>query len=144
MVNEIKSDLVLSLKICAMLHQKKRINRILELIEVEKQQKLYNAIEMIEMELPRKTAKDLVTLFDFVLDPEGHNKKNLEYSAGNIFNQVYFSDSFAYNSWTKALVMFCSWKNNMQEDVKSIRKAPPVKEEFIVSETRDFILHSPY
>lgn len=144
LVNEIKSDLVLSLKICAMLHQKKRINRILELIDVEKQLKLYNAIEMIEMELPRKTAKDLVTLFDFVLDPEGHHKKAVEYTAGNIFNQVYFSDTFAYNSWTKALVMFCSWKNNIKEDVKNIERLPGAKEEFIVAETRDFILHSPY
>lgn len=143
LVNEIKSDLVLSLKICAMLHRKKRINRILELIDVEKQLKLYNAIEMIEMELPRKTAKDLVTLFDFVLDPEGHHKKAVEYTAGNIFNQVYFSDTFAYNSWTKALVMFCSWKNNLEEDVKNIERLPVAKEEFIVAETRDFILHSP-
>ncbi len=142
LVNEIKSDLVLSLKICAMLHRKKRINRILELIEMEKHQKLYNAIEMIELELPRKTAKELVILFDFVLDPEGHHKKSTGHAAGNVFSQVYFSDSFAYNSWTKALVMFCSWKNNIDEDVKRIEEKPIAAEEFIVAETRDFILHS--
>ena len=143
LLNEIKTDLVLSLKICAMLFRKKRINRILELIDIEKHQKLYNAIEMIELELPRKTSKDLVNLFDFVLDPEGHNKKITENTGGNIFNQIYSSDSFSYNSWTKALVMYCSWKNKIKDDVKNIAIVSGREEEFIVAETRDYVLNTP-
>lgn len=143
LLNEIKTDLVLSLKICAMLHHKKRINRILELIDIEKNQKLYNAMEMIELELPRKIARDLLTLFDFVLDPVGHHKKATEQNTVNVFNQVYYSDSFSYNSWTKALVMFCSWRNKMQDDVQQIERVPAAKEEFIVAETRNFVLSSP-
>lgn len=141
LVNEIKSDLVLSLKICAMLHYKARINRILELIEMEKQEKLYNAMEMIELELPRKTARELLALFDFVLDPEGHPRKAAQDTKGNVFNHVYFSDSSVYNSWTRSLVMFYSWKNKLEEDIKRIEPVPVMKEEFIVEETRNFILH---
>lgn len=142
LLNEIKTDLVLSLKICAMLHRKKKINRILELIEIEKHQKIYNAMEMIELELPRKTAKDLVHLFDFVLDPGGHRKNAEVFTAESVFNKIYFSDSFAYNPWTKAIVMYCSWKNKIHDDIKYIATVNG-EEEFIVAETRDYVLSTP-
>ncbi len=142
LLNETRTDLVLSLKICAMLHHRKRINRILELMEIEKHQKLYNAMEMIEIELPRKTAQGLVTLFDFVLDPEGHKRNAPDNAGGNIFNKVYQSDSFSYNSFTKALVIYCSWKNDITEDMEFVKTAPVPSEEFIVSETRGFVLDS--
>jgi hypothetical protein len=141
LLNEIKTDLVLSLKIAAMLYRKKRINRILELIDIEKHQKLYNAREMIELELPRKISRDIVSLFDFILDPEEHKKRTEVVTGGNVFNKVYSSDAFSYNSWTKALVMYCSWKNNMEEDVRHIQMFEG--EEFIITETKNFVLHTP-
>lgn len=139
LINEIKTDLVLALKLCAMMHHRQRINRILELMDIERHQKIYNAIEMIELELPRKTAQALVSIFDFVLGPEEH-KTTAAQEKANIFYKVYDDAAFSYNSWTKALVMYCSWKNKVEEDVSHIQPVPAQNEAFIVAETRGFVL----
>ncbi len=143
LVNEVKTDLVLALKICSMLHRHKPINRILELIDIEKREKIYNAIEMIELDLPRKTAREIINLFDFVLDAEGYKKTELVHGYDNIFSKVYSNSNASYNQWTKALVMYCSWKNKMMDDLKQIKPVGNGREEFIITETRDFVLNSP-
>lgn len=143
LVNEAKADLEQALKICALLHRDKNINRILELIEIEKHSMLYNAIEMIEMELPRKTAKDIIRLFDFILDPVSFHKTVLDEESTNIFNRVQAGDDFSYNAWTKSLVMYCSWKNNIEDDIKTLQPIVSPHEEFIIAETRGFVLNSP-
>lgn len=143
-VNEVKFDLVQSLKICSLLHRNKNINRILELIDIEKQHKLFNAIEMIELELPRKIAKDIIRMFDFMLDPHTFHKREAHHLAGtNIFNKVQEADDFSYNAWTKSLVMYCSWKNRIREDTERLQPAVAPHEEFIITETKSFILNSP-
>jgi hypothetical protein len=142
LLNEIKTDLVVSLKICAMLFRKKPINRILELIDIEHHNKIYNAIEMIELELPKKISKDLILLFDFILDPD--DKKSMpELAVSNaLFSKIYSSDSFTYNGWTKAIVMYSSWKNNIQEDLAIIAEQNENSGQFITQETRNFVLNT--
>jgi len=143
LMSEIKTDLIVSLKLCSMIYRKKQINRILELIEAEKQHKIYNAMEVLELELPKKISRDLIILFDFILDPT-ENKTIAAISKSDttpLFTKVYFSDSFTYNPWTKAIVMYCSWKNNKTEDLKSIRQKQETTEPYIIKETRDFVLN---
>jgi hypothetical protein len=143
LMSEIKTDLIVSLKLCSMIYRKKQINRILELIEAEKQHKIYNAMEVLELELPKKISRDLIILFDFILDPT-ENKTIAAISKSvttPLFTKVYFSDSFTYNPWTKAIVMYCSWKNNKKEDLKSIRQKQETTEPYIIKETRDFVLN---
>ena len=142
LVSEIKTDLIISVKICSMLFRKKQISRILELIEMEKQHKLYNAMEMIEMELPKKISKDLICLFDFILDPAGNKFAAGKNDTTSLFKKVYFSDSFTYNPWTKAIIMYCSWKNSINEDLKIIKQKKETTEPLIITETRDFVLSS--
>ncbi|MBL0357349.1 MAG: MFS transporter [Chitinophagaceae bacterium] len=140
LLNEIKTDLNISLKICAMLFRKKPINRILELIDIEHHHKIYNAIEMIELELPKKISKDLIVLFDFILDPN-EKKSHLEStSISSLFSKVYLSDGFTYNPWTKSIVMYCSWKNNKTEDLEIVARQPEKSGHIIIEETRDFVL----
>ena len=139
LMSEIKTDLIISLKICSLLFRKKSINRVLELIEIEKHQQLYNAIEMIELELPKKISKDLILLFDFILDPNGNKAALAKNELKPLFNKIYFSDSFSYNPWTKAIIMYCSWKNKITEDLLHIQQKKEPSEHYIITETRDFI-----
>jgi len=140
LLSEVKEDLMLSLKICSMLYRNKPINRILELMEIEQQQKLYNAMEMIELELPKKISKDFILLFDFILDPGEHKATMAKNETATLFNKIYFSDSFSYNAWTKAIILYCAWKNNKTEDLKHIGQKKEQAEHHIITETRDFVL----
>jgi hypothetical protein len=92
------------------------------------------------MELPKKISKELICLFDFILDPAGNKPAAGKSGTSPLFPKVYLSDSFTYNPWTKSIIMYCSWKNNITEDLKIIRQKQDTAEPVIISETRDFVL----
>lgn len=140
LLNEIKTDLVVSLKICAMLFRKKPINRILELIDIEQHLKIYNAIEMIELELPKKISRQLIQLFDFILDPDDKKSTMALQENNTLFSKIYNSDAFTYNPWTKSILMYSSWKNNKTEDLAIIAQPYEKPGHFIINETRNFVL----
>jgi len=54
---EIKNDLITALKICAFFFSRKEINRTLELIDSSQENRLFNAMEMLELVLPKKNHK---------------------------------------------------------------------------------------
>lgn len=138
--SEVKINLITALKICVIIFRKKEINRIIELVQIERIDMLYNAMEMLELVLPKKVSRVLNSLFDFVLDPESTNKMFQRHDVKTFFNKILQSDSVAYNPWTKAVYMYYSWKNNEIGIFKNLRKENDPKEHLIIRETRDYVL----
>lgn len=138
--NEIKSDLISALKICVLLYRKKDINRVLELMELEGNKKVFNAVEMLELMLPQKASKRLNVMFDFVLDPS-HRKINIvNYEMNTLLQKVFFTDAVSFNPWTKAVCMYSFWMNNENELLKKLRNSNGAGEHYIIKETRDYVL----
>ncbi|HPH85810.1 MAG TPA: MFS transporter [Ferruginibacter sp.] len=140
--NEIKYDLATSLKICSLLFRKKEINRILELMEIDNHDKLYNAMEMLELLLPKKISKDLIFLFDFILDPEHTKKLPVKREIQHFYNKVIFNEPKLYNAWTKAVCVYCSWRNHDQDIMQKLKSQAPSDEHYLVKETTAFVLNT--
>lgn len=141
-LNEVKSDLASALKICSLVYQKKEINRILELLSAEATEKIYNAMEMLELLLPKKISSDLNELFDFVLDPV-HNKKVSYKTDKHLFLQkVMFRSSQLYNPWTRAVCIYSSWRSNDRDLIQKLRDQQNKTDHRLVMETRAFVLQS--
>ena len=140
--NEVKADLVTALRICVMLFRKKDINRMLELIEIEGNVKVFNAMEMLELMLPLKISKDINQLIDFVLDPAHRKINTLNYEMSTLYKKIFVTESFYFNPWTKAVCIYCLWKNN---DTALLRKPIHTKgnpEHAIITETRNYVLRN--
>jgi hypothetical protein len=137
---EIKNDLISALKICAILHDKAEFNRILELIEHNEKARLYNAVEMLELVLPKKLAKDLNTIFDFLLDPALSRKTYVQPELNSFFTKIVQTEEASFSPWTKAVCIYCSWKNNQKSFIEGLRKETGRKEHYIVQETKNFVL----
>ena len=138
--NEVLNDLITSLKICFILHKRNEINRLIELLEIEKRDKIFNAMEMLEMVLPKKIAKDINYLVDFILDPEGAITFFKKPDLANFFTRIILNDSEIFNSWTKAVCLYSSWQNNQTGFLKKLSKSEPETEDLIVTETKNFVL----
>lgn len=137
--SEIKMDLVNSLKACSMLFGKKEINRVLELLEMGQDEKVYNGMEMLDLVLPKKVALATNRLFDFVLDP-GHSRKAIAQNERNVFfNKLFFGDSESYNPWTKAVWVYCSWKSNVSGLYAQLNQIPQPTDHYIITETADYV-----
>jgi hypothetical protein len=139
--SEIKMDLINSLKACSLLFGKKEINRVLELLEMGHDEKLYNGMEMLDLVLPKKIASGINHLFDFVLDPS-HTKRTVPRRELYVFfNKLFSGDTGTYNPWTKAICVYCSWKNNESDLYTRLRQIPDPTEHQIITETRDYVLN---
>jgi ATP/ADP translocase len=139
--SEIKMDLINSLKTCSILFGKKEINRVLELLEMGHDEKLYNGMEMLDLVLPKKIASGINHLFDFVLDPS-HTKKTVPRRELYVFfNKLFFADEGYYNPWTKAICVYCSWKNKESGLYARLRQIPDPTEHHIITETRDYVMN---
>lgn len=69
-------------------------------------------MEMIELVLPKRISKELNFIFDFILDPLHHPKSLSKNEANSFFDKVIFNSTLVYNPWTRAICVYCSWKNN--------------------------------
>jgi hypothetical protein len=139
--SEIKADLVNSLKACSIIYGKKEINRVLELLEMGHDEKLYNGMEMLDLVLPKKIASAINRLFDFVLDPMNAKKAVPQRELYAFFNKLFFGDPVSYNPWTKAVCVYCSWKNKESGLYARLHQIPEPTEHYIITETRDYVLN---
>ena len=140
--SEIKNDLVSALKICSILHNKTEFTRILELIEHNEKARLFNAVEMLELVLPKKVAKDLNTLFDFLLDPLLSRKIYVQPEINSFFNKIVYSEDAAFSPWTKAVCIYTAWKNRQRSFINGLKIETGRKEHYIVKETKDFVINA--
>ena len=139
--SEIKMDLINSLKTCSILFGRTEINRILELLEMGHEEKLYNGMEMLDMVLPKRIATGINHLFDFVLDPSHTRKVVPRREMYIFFNKLFFGNDGSYNPWTKAVCVYCSWKSNESGLYTRLHQIPDPTEHYIISETRDYVLN---
>lgn len=137
---EIWHDLAVALKICVILYTKKEINRIIELTENKEQQKLYNSMEMLEMILPKKIARGLNELFDFLLDPVLKKKHTVPSTEQQFFRAIVVNDRLGFNDWTKAACVYSTWQSHLSALLIELKSVPVAETDTAFSETRSFVL----
>jgi hypothetical protein len=137
---EIWHDLGVALKICVILYGKKEVNRIIELTENKEQQKLYNSMEMLEMILPKKIARGLNELFDFLLDPVLKKKHTAPATEQQFFRAIVVHDHLGFNDWTKAACVYSSWQSHLSALLSELKTVPVAETNTAFSETRSFVL----
>jgi hypothetical protein len=109
--SEIRNDLITALKICAIVYHKKEINRVLEIFENNNHNKIFNAMEVMEMVLPKQVSKQINVLLDYLLDPVVFKRKLAVMPAANFYDLVIQDSSEKFNQWTKSVCLFTSFKN---------------------------------
>jgi ATP/ADP translocase len=140
--SEIRNDLNSALRICALLYNKTEFNRILELLEHSDQNRLMNAIEMLELVLPKRIAKEMNLVFDYLLDPTLHRQDYAQAEINSLFSRIVFTPEESFGPWTRAVCIYSSWKNRQSAFLASLKSEPRPKEHYIVQETRDFVLNA--
>ncbi len=136
--SEIWTDLTTAVKICAFLYPRKEISRIVELVENRDRHKLYNAMEMMEMVLPKKTSRQINEVLDYLLDPLSFRRKPQATPEGEFFVRVIEGHSF--NQWTRALCLYTAVGAHQQELVRRLGEAVEERDSPLMKETRSHVL----
>ena len=139
--NEIWYDLSTCLKLCAILHSHKEILRVIELAENRDRHKLFNAMEMLEMVLPKKTARAINDVFDYLLDPVAKKRAAVKDTEA-FMRHVIVTEAQSFNHWTKALCMYSSLHNKQYAFINELSNLHSRNENSILTETRTYVVNS--
>ncbi|HRI19441.1 MAG TPA: hypothetical protein PLA68_00745, partial [Panacibacter sp.] len=137
---EVKTNTLLALKICSMLYDRKQINRVLEIIELKQNNKIYNGIEMLEIILSNSIFKEIDALIEFVLTAGNskHTETNYEKMI-SLLQEIIYAPANFFTPWTKALCIFIAGKNNFTELLDILETKPPEQTEYVIQETMNFV-----
>jgi len=138
--SELKSELITVLRLCAMLYHKKEINRTLELIENGDRLRIYNAMEMLELVLPKKISRQIINLVEFVLEPVETAKKSAMLQTEQLFERVVLHGPQQFTSWTRAVCIFALHKNNSINAAQL--KLVDCNDQPLLSEVKNHVLNS--
>ncbi|MGC4037422.1 MAG: hypothetical protein QM764_15785 [Chitinophagaceae bacterium] len=139
--SEIRNDLDTALKTCTFIFDNKEINRTLELIATSQKHRLFNAMEMLELVLPKKITKELNYLFDFAMEPFHRKKAIHPPEVPLLVNNIIHKKDLLFQPWTRSVCMYSSLKNNFSDVLVVIKESVNEEKSYLVKETRDFILN---
>ncbi len=139
-VSEIRNDLISSLKICSLLHNNDEFNRILELIQHGENSRLYNAVEMLDLVLPKKVSRDLNILFNYLFDPSLAKKTGNVSDISQFFNKIVIEEGNIFRPLTRAYCIYTSWKTGEKKFLHQLKKQNFKDEHDIIGETSQYVL----
>jgi AAA family ATP:ADP antiporter len=139
---EIKQDLWILLKACALLFDRHKVDRVIELMSLEETSKISNAIEMLELILPNRYFVQMNALIELIQDI--HKKqvfifKNKDITTHRIIEDV-LQEKANFNEWTKSVACYMLPRLMKNEFSLSILSNKCSAEDNLFIETRDYVL----
>jgi hypothetical protein len=107
--NEVRSNSFAALKLIAISHGHDYVQRIIDLVENKQTEKLHNAIELLDITLPKTYFKQLQELMDFMTTTSAVAPPNARNSTAAVSNQLLplvLERQEMFSSWTRSLAWY--------------------------------------
>jgi hypothetical protein len=142
-LKEIKCDLFTLLRLYSFCYDSEKMNRIIQLIASASEEKFYNAIEMLELTLPKKYFTPTNHLIEWYQDVN-HNK--LVVTKGHkpineIMEEIFSVNQAGLHSWTRSVACYTLLK--IKKDgkmINSLKASSFSKDDLLFKETRNYVL----
>jgi ATP/ADP translocase len=140
--SEIETGLLALLQLLAIQYGKKQLTRVIELVEMKQFHKIHNAIELLELSIPRKIFNPVVELVDHITgDPGKIIRANQRHTFAEIAETV-LTNSKNFNDWTKSVIWWLAGQENDKSLVAGLAAFKHTSESQIVTETKEFVISS--
>ena len=142
--SEIKQDLEALLKALALLFDRPQMDRIIQLYRLGDTAKIANAIEMLELILPKKYFFELNNLIELLQDI--NREQTLAVTAKNampaeeIVQEILLYNKAGCNQWTKAIALYIIPQLQLKDFSAAFFKLNPGPEDPLFRETQDYVL----
>ena len=140
LVSELQQDVQVVLKACALVYDRERINRFIEVFNMNHTAKVANAMELLELTIPKKYFTSINYLIDCTQDVKTKQvmyfKHKLSVSA--VVQHIIHSVHPQFNSWTQSVAFYLlpkldhkpSWPTLLEEDTEA---------DTLLQETRNYV-----
>ncbi len=141
--SELKYDLQMLLKAFALQYDRQKIDRVIELINLDNKERKYNAIEVLELMIPGKYFTQINNLVELLNDIKEHQvllPKTHNFNGKNILEDIIKDKKANFNEWTRSVA--CYMFPNLKKNDFSLNflHTHPVKGEVLFNETRNYVL----
>lgn len=144
LASELKQDFTALLKGLSLLYDRQQIDRIIQSYQIGNQPKISNAIEMLELILPKKYFMQVNNLFEFLQDIQTNVFVFLPTKAGpsaaSIVQDILVQNSAGCNAWTKSVALYVVPKLRNQNISAAILNQKPEPGDVLFQETQQYVL----
>jgi hypothetical protein len=140
---EIRADLYTLLKLYSFLYDTERVNRIIELMTLKNRERLYNAIETLELLLPAKYFAPTNNLIEWLQDVNQNEIIGLieNKSVEKILEEIFSENPAGFHSWTRSVACYTMLKLRKDKKVlHSLEKSDCSEDDHLFKETKNYVL----
>ncbi|GAA4424048.1 hypothetical protein GCM10023188_03420 [Pontibacter saemangeumensis] len=141
--SEIHQDIQRLFKCLSLVYERRQIERVMELYNQPDSAKVYNAIEMLELIIPRKYFNSLNTLMELEQDTlKGqvvmHPTKEL--SVSGIIQEILTGNKAHFNNWTRSVACYMIPRLEEAHFAVGVLNKIEDQEDPLFQETRDYVM----
>lgn len=140
---DIRKDLQVLLKVCSLLFDREKVDRVIELLSGGNISKISNAIEILELTIPKKyfyQVNILVELVDEINQGKTLISRPHTVSTVGMIEKVIKDTTANFSEWTKSIACYTLPKLQNNERSLHILEIKVAKDEHLFNETRDYVL----
>jgi HEAT repeat protein len=141
--SEIEQNVETILKACAIVYNKEEINRFIEVYKMDDHSKVANAMELLELTIPKKYFNPLSEQIEISHDIKHnqkllHRRKKLE--TEGVVKEVITDSHASFNSWSKSVAIYLLPTLYNKDAILTLFKKKRKEDDAIVQETTDYVL----
>jgi AAA family ATP:ADP antiporter len=140
LIAEIEQDMEAVLKAFALLYNREQVDQFIAAYKLDNSTRVANAIELLEMTLPKKYFTAILYFIDLTMDIH-HNQLNIhkkETAMERLIKDVVTRSGFS--AWSQSVALYLSPKLLPRDTAFAIAATAKKNEETVVSETRNYVL----
>ncbi|MFN2456953.1 MAG: hypothetical protein ABR502_02020 [Chitinophagaceae bacterium] len=143
LISEIEQNVETVLKAFALIYEKDQIQRFIEVYKLDNPSKVANAMELLELTLPRKYFVSLIYFIELSQDLKKEQvilQDNKVISAAGIVKEVITNSNAHFNTWSRSVALYLLPKLYSKDLAIDLATYTQKEEDILVKETRDYVL----
>ena len=140
---EITKDAKLLLKAFSLLYDREKIDRVIELLVTENASKISNAIEILELIIPKRYFTQLNLLVELIDDVQHHKQlitKTNSLQANTIIEEAIKDNKANFSEWTRSIALYMVPKMKKDEVSLKLLNLKESKDSHLFIETKNYVL----
>jgi hypothetical protein len=142
-IMEVRKDVQVLLKGFALLYNREKIDRVIELLNLGNTAKMSNAVEILELIVPKKKFALFNPLAELIDDVK-HNHlallKTTDLRTNAIIEEILKTNKANFSEWTKSVTCYVLPKLKRNGFFAEVLNKEGAKEDYLYNETRSYVL----
>ncbi len=141
--NEIDADALSALKLLSLTGDFPYLQRVIELVEKGQKHQMHNAIELLDLTIPKHYFDQLVLLLDFIMNnhkPISTLQSKTTVSAHKNLHDAVMNSPAGFSVWTKSLAWYLAAQKGDKKIVAALKRLPAGVRHPMEEETKQFVL----